>query len=149
MGASSPDADYAGDIASTEAWAVLAAEEDAQIVDVRSMAEWNFVGLPDLTALGRRVLTVEWQSYPAMTVNPYFAAQASELLAEAGAGFETAVLLLCRSGVRSRAAAIAMTKAGFRRAYNISDGFEGDLDSEYHRGLRGGWKASALPWRQG
>jgi rhodanese-related sulfurtransferase len=57
-------------------------------------------------------------------------------------------MFLCRSGVRSRAAAIAMTRAGFSRAYNIAGGFEGDLDGERHRGAANGWKAAGLPWKQ-
>jgi rhodanese-related sulfurtransferase len=59
------------------------------------------------------------------------------------------VFLLCRSGARSRAAAIALTEAGFRQAFNISDGFEGDADQDGHRCNRNGWKAENLPWRQG
>jgi len=58
------------------------------------------------------------------------------------------LLFLCRSGVRSRAAAIAMTAAGYSRAYNIAQGFEGDPDAERHRGNKNGWKASGLPWKQ-
>ena len=59
------------------------------------------------------------------------------------------VMLLCRSGARSRAAAIALTEAGFAQAFNIAGGFEGDADGEGHRGNRNGWKAENLPWRQG
>ena len=59
------------------------------------------------------------------------------------------VLVLCRSGARSRAAAIALTQAGFQQAINIADGFEGDRDGEGHRGNHNGWKAADLPWRQG
>jgi rhodanese-related sulfurtransferase len=70
--------------------------------------------------------------------------EASQALADK----EAPVLLLCRSGARSRAAAIALTAAGFGQAINIGDGFEGDTDDEGHRGNRNGWKASNLPWRQ-
>ncbi len=147
MGPANP-ADYAGDITCTEAWDVLRTDGGAQVVDVRTMAEWSYVGLPDLTTLGRRVLTVEWHSFGASTVNPGFVAEVREGLSAFGAGAETAILFLCRSGARSRLAAMAMARAGFKRAYNIADGFEGDLDSEYHRGRRGGWKAAGLPWRQ-
>lgn len=149
MGAANLNADYAGDIECQAAWSLLEAAPKAQLVDVRTMAEWNFVGLPDLSGLGRHVLTVEWQSYPAMTVNPDFVTQAAELLAGEGTGKETPVLFLCRSGARSRAAAITMTKAGFTKAYNVAGGFEGDLDAEHHRATRNGWKAAGLPWRQG
>ena len=149
MGAANSNSDYAGDIECCDAWALLKSDAKAQLVDVRTMAEWNFVGLPDLSDSGRRVLTVEWQSYPSMAANPDFVAQVTELLAGAGADADSPVLFLCRSGARSRAAAIAMTKAGYSRAYNVSGGFEGDPDGEHHRGTRNGWKASGLPWRQG
>jgi len=139
---------YAGDISAQEAWSTIAADPKAQIVDVRTAAEWAFVGVPDLSDAGREVRLVEWQSYPSGSVDPDFAEKAARVLREAGAGPDTPVLFLCRSGARSRAAAIAMTKAGWSRAYNIAGGFEGDLDEQRHRSGRGGWKAAALPWRQ-
>jgi rhodanese-related sulfurtransferase len=140
--------DYAGDVSSAEAWSLLKGNSRAQLVDVRTTAEWAFVGVPDLSELGRDVHCVEWQSYPQMAPNPAFAAQTAEKLRAAGADAETPVLFLCRSGARSRAAAIAMTKAGFSKAYNVAGGFEGDLDQTRHRGARNGWKAEGLSWRQ-
>ena len=137
--------DYAGDISAAEAWERLKADPKAQLVDVRTMAEWNFVGLPDLSALGRQVHCVEWQGFPTGARNPGFVIEASQALSDKKAP----VLLLCRSGARSRAAAIALTEAGFRQAFNIAGGFEGDIDQEGHRGNREGWKAANLPWRQG
>jgi rhodanese-related sulfurtransferase len=139
---------YAGDIDVSEAWALLTGDPKAQLVDVRTAAEWSFVGLPDLSGLGRQTHCVEWQRYPDMAVDPDFAARTSELLARAGATKDTPVVFLCRSGARSRAAAIAMTGAGFTRAFNAAGGFEGDLDAERHRGSHNGWKASNLPWKQ-
>lgn len=133
---------YAGDISVQDAWERIQA--GARLVDVRTMAEWNFVGLPDLG--GNRVYCVEWQSFPSGAANPAFVAQVEEDLA---GDKETPVLLLCRSGARSRAAAIALTAAGFAQAFNIVGGFEGDADSHGHRGQRNGWKAQGLPWRQG
>ena len=58
------------------------------------------------------------------------------------------MLLLCRSGGRSRAAAMALTAAGYAHAYNIAGGFEGDLNATKHRGGMNGWKAAGLPWNQ-
>ena len=141
--------DYAGDLSAQEAWDLLKAEPSAQLVDVRTMAEWNFVGLPDLAGVGRRVHCVEWQSFPTMAVNPAFIAEAEAAVTAAGAGKESPILFLCRSGARSRAAAVALTQAGFARAYNVAGGFEGDPDGERHRGNLNGWKAARLPWRQG
>jgi rhodanese-related sulfurtransferase len=148
MSPSSFPPDYAGDIGAAEAWDMLTGDPKAQLVDVRTVAEWNFVGLPDLASLGRKVHCVEWQNFPAMAPNPDFVCEASGALAAAGAEKETPVLFLCRSGARSRAAAMAMTLAGYRKAFNIADGFEGDLDAERHRGKSKGWKAQGLPWKQ-
>jgi len=143
--------DYAGDVSVAEAWRVLEARPDAVLIDVRTKAEWSFVGLPDLAPLGKQPWLLEWQSFPEMSVNPSFAAElAARLEEELGATAKDApVLFLCRSGVRSRAAAAALTGQGFRAAHNIAGGFEGDLDAERHRGHRNGWKAAGLPWTQG
>ena len=138
--------DYAGDISAAEAWERLRNDPRAQLVDVRTMAEWNFVGVPDLAPLNRRVHCVEWQNFPTGAPNPQFTAQAGQAL---GADKTQTVLLICRSGARSRAAAIALTRAGYEKAFNVAGGFEGDIDDEGHRGNVTGWKASGLPWRQG
>ncbi|HTQ14771.1 MAG TPA: rhodanese-like domain-containing protein [Rhizomicrobium sp.] len=142
-------ADYAGDLQVQDAWDLMKSDAKAQIVDVRTAPEWSFVGQPDVSSLGgRHAHLVEWQTYPAMAVNPNFVDMVARHLAAAGAGKDTPVLFLCRSGARSRAAAVAMTKAGFSRAYNIAGGFEGDVDASGHRGRTNGWKAANLPWRQ-
>ena len=127
---------------------MLNADPKVQLVDVRTMAEWNFVGLPDLSALGRKVHCVEWQDFPSSEINPDFVAQASGALASAGVQKDTPLLFLCRSGARSRAAAIAMTGAGYQKSFNVAGGFEGDLDATRHRGKNNGWKAAGLPWKQ-
>lgn len=139
---------YAGDISAREAWEVLKKDPKAQLVDVRTAAEWTFVGVPDLSALGRKVVTVEWQSFPSMARNADFEAAVAAQLKAAGVADATPVFFLCRSGARSRAAAIAMTAKGFTACFNVSSGFEGDLDGERHRGRENGWKADGLPWMQ-
>ncbi|MDE1938415.1 MAG: rhodanese-like domain-containing protein [Alphaproteobacteria bacterium] len=136
---------YAGDLSATDAWGILRGDGTAQLVDVRTQAEWSFVGVPDLSQIGRRVHCVEWQGFPSMAQNPAFVSQVASAL---GNDKEAAVLFLCRSGGRSRAAAMAMTAAGYARAYNIAGGFEGDIDQNGHRGSKNGWKASGLPWKQ-
>ncbi len=140
--------DYAGDIASTEAWTVLRSEPKAQLIDVRTAAEWAYVGLPDLSSLDREVHCVEWQAFPSMAINTNFVTLVAERIRRAGAGEQTPLIFLCRSGARSRTAASAMARAGFVKCFNVADGFEGDLDAERHRGRRNGWKAANLPWRQ-
>jgi len=140
-----PGDDYAGDILPARAWEILESDPRATLIDVRTAAEWSYVGVPDLSGLGKQPLFISWALYPQMQVNALFAQQ----LAAAGPAADTPLLFLCRSGVRSRSAAIAMTAAGFRACYNIAHGFEGDHDTQRHRGAVSGWKVSGLPWVQG
>ena len=140
--------DYAGDISATEAWDRLQNDPKAQLLDVRTVAEWNFVGLPDISGLSRRVHCIEWQNFPAMAPNPDFVTEVSGALTASGAEKNTPVLFICRSGARSRNAAMAMTRAGFQKSFNVAGGFEGDLDAERHRGQSSGWKSEGLPWKQ-
>ena len=135
---------YAGDRCPTDTYAALAADERAVLVDVRTAAEWTYVGLPDLAPIGKQVVTIEWQHYPAGTLNAAFV----DDLVEAGVAPGQPVYFLCRSGVRSKHAAEAATAAGLGPAYNILDGFEGPQDAHHHRSVAG-WKVDGLPWRQG
>jgi len=135
---------YAGDLSVQEAWKLLSDDETAVLVDCRTRPEWVFVGIPDLAGLGREAVFCEWQSFPTMQINAEFAAQ----LRAAGVGEDKAILFICRSGQRSKSAAIAMTGQGFARCYNVAGGFEGPPDGERHRGSVGGWKAASLPWIQ-
>ena len=137
-------ASFAGDIPVEEAWAVLRDERDATLIDVRTDAEWSYVGVPDLTGLGKQPLLVSWQRFPDMAINAEFI----EMLHRAGLSLDAANLFICRSGVRSRAAALVMAAEGFSRCYNVAEGFEGDKDASQHRGTTGGWKAAGLPWIQ-
>jgi rhodanese-related sulfurtransferase len=139
---------YAGDVNPEQAWEMLGRNPKAQLVDVRTMAEWAFVGTPDLSGLGREVHRVQWQMFPDMSRNEDFVRVVAERVQEAGADIETPILFLCRSGGRSRAAAVAMTAVGYQCALNIGGGFEGDVDQAGHRGTVNGWKAAKLPWRQ-
>ena len=132
------------DIPPQTAWEALASDPNAALVDVRTDAEWSFVGLPDLTALGKQVVLIPWQLYPSMQVNGGFA----EHLRKAGLTPEHRIYFICRSGARSLAAGQAAQAAGFPHAFNLADGFEGPVDAEGHRGTVAGWKASGLPWRQ-
>lgn len=139
---------YAGDVLAAEAYRVLSSDEASVLIDVRTQAEWGYVGVPDLSALGKAPLFLEWQSFPSMQVDPGFAARLTSLLEAARAKREATLLFLCRSGARSRQAAVAITQAGWVRCLNISDGFEGPLDPWRHRSAVGGWKAGNLPWIQ-
>jgi rhodanese-related sulfurtransferase len=127
-----------------EAWAALRADPQAQLVDVRTDAEWAYVGLPDLTAAGKRPVLISWQVFPAMQVDAGFV----DALRAAGFTPDHHLYFLCRSGVRSLHAARAAIQAGFPHAYNIADGFEGPPDQDGHRGTVAGWKVDGLPWQQ-
>ncbi|WP_369069219.1 rhodanese-like domain-containing protein [Kineococcus terrestris] len=136
---------YAGDLTPRDAYDLLREDATAVLVDVRTEAEHRFVGVPDLSSLGREPVLVSWLPVPGEEPGRTFLQQ----LAAAGvpADHEGPVVFLCRSGVRSVAAAEAATAAGFGRALNVLDGFEGPLDEHGHRG-GAGWRADGLPWRQ-
>jgi rhodanese-related sulfurtransferase len=139
---------YSGDVTPDFCWKALQSNKDALLVDVRTQAEWTFVGVPDLRPLGKSPILVEWQRYPGMGVNQGFVAELSAELRKRGASDATQVYFLCRTGGRSRAAAEAMTAAGFQACFNVASGFEGEADGEQHRGQINGWKAQGLPWFQ-
>ncbi|WP_421996021.1 rhodanese-like domain-containing protein [Reyranella sp.] len=128
----------------TTAWKILSENKDAILIDVRTRAEWNYVGLPDLESLARKAALIEWQVFPSMQPNPQFV----DALSGAIVDKDVPLLFLCRSGARSAAAAKAMTAAGYSTCLNVADGFEGPLDAHGKRGGVGGWKAAGLPWRQ-
>jgi rhodanese-related sulfurtransferase len=132
------------DVEAGKVWQALKADPAAQLCDVRTDAEWNFVGLPDLQAIEREQVLIPWQTYPSMQRNPAFV----DTLRQAGLGPETPIYFICRSGARSLAAAQAAAAAGFTRVYNVAEGFEGPPDADGHRGTVSGWKAAGLPWRQ-
>lgn len=137
------------DVPVAETWARLKADAGAVLIDVRTRAEWTFVGLPDLSELNKRTLTIEWQTFPDSRVDPAFAEKLTGLLDGAGVEKNAELFFLCRSGARSRQAAAAMAEAGYERCRNVEEGFEGPLDPNQRRGQVAGWKAAGLPWRQG
>ena len=139
---------YAGDVTCKDCWDLLRESPDAQLIDVRTAAEWAFVGLPFLEELGKEVLLVEWQSYPAMEVNSGFVSQVSSALGQMGSVENAPLYTLCRSGARSISAAQALTAAGYNNVYNVLGGFEGNSNEMGHRGSVSGWKYDNLPWRQ-
>lgn len=135
-------AQYTGDVTVEETWEALKSNRHAQLIDVRTGPEWAFVGVCDLSALGKDALLLSWQTFPTMDVNQNFVSGLEAIDKNAPLYF------LCRSGVRSQAAAQAGINAGHAQCYNILCGFEGDIDEEHHRGQTGGWKFAGLPWKQ-
>ncbi len=136
---------YAGDVTPEDAWRLLNDDPSTVLVDVRTQAEWAFIGVPDLSAAEKKTVLVSWQLFPTMEENPHFAAE----LESHGVTADRTVIFLCRTDNRSGAAARAMTSQGFTRCLRMTDGFEGPLDDDRHRGKIGGWKARGLPWTQG
>lgn len=127
---------YAGSLTPSEAHQ-LATEGAATIVDIRTRAEWEYVGHVEDVPL------IEWQSYGARQPDPAFVEKLAARFPR-----DAAILLLCRSGVRSHHAATAAARAGFTRVYNVLEGFEGDQDEHGRRGTVGGWRHAGLPWTQ-
>ena len=132
-----PAQGYAGDIALAlaHAWWESGA---AVMIDVRSHAERDWVGVVPGVAF------IPWKLYPGMALNPRFASELEALVPK-----DSAVLFLCRSGVRSIGAALRAQELGYARAYNILEGFEGDADSLQHRNAHNGWRHAGFAWQQG
>ena len=126
---------YAGALLPAEAHKLM--EAGAKLVDVRTKPELLYVGKVPGS------LAVEWQTYPGNRENPEFLAELSAAVPK-----DQPVMFLCRSGARSHAAADAATRAGWKEAYNVLEGFEGDKDAEQHRNTVGGWRKAGLPWVQ-
>lgn len=132
-----------------DVWERLKGDRESVLIDCRTRAEWAFVGLPDLSGIGKQVWTIEWQTFPDNRINPEFAVRLSEALEAAGVEKEAELFFICRSGGRSRMAAQVMAEAGYTRCRNVAEGFEGPLDAFRHRGGASGWKVAGLPWVQG
>ncbi|WP_374355919.1 rhodanese-like domain-containing protein [Chitinimonas sp.] len=129
---------YSGALTPTEAHTLLGALPAVKLVDVRTAAEWQFVGSPD------GAVKIEWKSWPGMTANPNFLEQLKHQVDS-----EDVLLFLCRTGGRSHEAAALAAEHGFAECYNVLEGFEGDRDAKGQRGGVNGWKAHGLPWSQG
>ncbi len=139
-----------GEVLPTDAWDILKTDKTARLIDVRTQAEWVFVGAPDLSELDHTLLCVEWASFPNMSQNQRFADAVIEVLGDEAPG---KLLFLCRSGVRSLHAAHAVAaryseKGQVVDCLNIAEGFEGDLNAMGRRGILNGWKHRGLAWRQ-
>ena len=129
---------YAGALTPLEAYELLQLAPGAKLVDVRTRAEWDWVGrVPG-------AVEIEWMLYPGNEPNAHFLAQFKRQIDP-----EALVMFLCRSGARSNAAANLAVSAGYTNAYNILEGFEGDKDANGHRNKVGGWRHAGLPWIQG
>ena len=133
---------YKGDITPDETWNQLSVSAEAVLVDVRTLAEWKCVGVANLSDLSKENIYIEWVNFPERRLNENFINELSKAVPDKN----TSIYFLCRTGVRSIAAAIAATEAGYVNSYNVLDGFEGDVDEFGHRGRKTGWQGLNLPW---
>ncbi len=130
-------------INSKEAWARLANDDQTVLVDVRTMVEWAYVGVPDLTTLGKDVVTIEWTKMSGQQ-NSAFTRQLLQSVPDT----DKKLMFICRAGLRSHAAAVAARHAGYGHVVNVNDGFDGSLNEHGQRKTISGWCAEGLPWTQ-
>ena len=136
---------YKSNVSSKEAWQKLQNNADAVLIDVRTQAEWFFVGVPDLSALRKDCIFIEWQIFPNMYINGEFYNEFDSYKIKP----EQEIFFLCRSGSRSADAANHISNHGYHYCHNIIDGFEGDPNATRHRSSINGWRFHNLPWMQG
>jgi rhodanese-related sulfurtransferase len=128
---------YSGALTPAEAHHVWRSVPGATLVDVRTRAEWDYVGrIPG-------AVEIELLTYPGNQPNPGFVGELVAKVNKSGP-----VLFICRSGGRSHNAALVAMQAGYGESYNVLEGFEGDRDAQGHRNTTGGWRAAGLPWIQ-
>lgn len=133
-------------ISSLDAWALIQKEPKVTFIDVRSDMEYLFIGHPT------GAVNIPWIEEPDWEINPHFVRDVRKLVL--GGVINTPdhqavpILLICRSGNRSEEAGNLLVENGFRRVYNIEQGFEGDLDDKHRRSTQGGWRFDQLPWEQ-
>lgn len=128
---------YQGALTPAEANEILGLMPDAKLVDVRTRAEWDWVGkIPGS-------IQIEWNTYPGGQSNPDFITELKHQV-----NVNALTMFICRSGARSSAAAKAATEMGYKTSYNVLEGFQGDKDENGHRDSVNGWRKAGLPWTQ-
>ena len=128
-----------------DAWKICQENSRSLLIDVRSSMEYLFVGHP----VG--AIHVPWIDEPDWVVNPSFVTDIRKLILggmSEDAGSSVPIVLICRSGKRSKEAGMKIIEAGFVNVYNVEEGFEGELDDKHHRSSMGGWRYHGLPWEQ-
>lgn len=128
---------YEGALLPAEACEIWRTAPGAKLVDVRTRAEWDWVGrIPG-------AVEIELLTYPGNRLNPSFLAELQRQVDK-----EALAMFICRSGNRSHNAAMLAMQSGYTECYNVLEGFEGDKDAQGHRNTKGGWRAAGLPWTQ-
>ena len=128
---------YEGALLPREAYEIWQQAPGAKLIDVRTRAEWDYVGrIP-------AAVEIELLTYPDNRPNPAFLAELTQQVEQ-----KAPTMFICRSGGRSHNAAMLAMQAGYTECYNVLEGFEGDKDAAGHRNTKGGWRAAGLPWVQ-
>lgn len=134
------------EISPQQAWDLLEGDSQVVLLDVRTSMEYEYVGHPP------NALHVPWMDAPDWNIDTAFVDKVRKALVKRSGsekGIEAIVMLvMCRSGKRSQAAAEELVRQGFSDLYNIEAGFEGDLDNNKHRNTTNGWRVANLPWEQ-
>ncbi len=137
---------HPGSLSPQQAWQMMEKDPRTTLIDIRSTMEYLFVGHP------RGAVHIPWIDEPDWTVDPHFGRRVRELMLgglvcdeEEGSA---QIILICRSGKRSKEAGKALIESGLRSVYHVDEGFEGDLDEDHHRSTTGGWRFHDLPWEQ-
>jgi rhodanese-related sulfurtransferase len=141
-----PEGDYAGDVAAKDAWQMLQGDLNAVLIDVRTKVEWQLIGKPDLSTIGKEPIYIEWVTMQG--VNKNFVDDLKAILEDRSISTDALLIFMCQSGGRSKVAAMQCTEIGYSACYNLAEGFEGDLDENKHRNSVSGWKFAGLPWKQ-
>lgn len=137
-------------ITASDAFALLSSDKNTALIDVRTDAEFTFVGTVDLREIDGNLILLPWKNFPAMDLNPNFTANLEKTLLEkfGEKRHEAKLIFMCLSGGRSQQAAMHIAQLGYEKCFNLVGGFEGAADHAGHRGKISGWKSSNLPWRQ-
>ncbi len=129
---------------SLECFRILSINPNSHLIDVRTRPEWDYVGVPDLSSIKKKVVFVSWKIYPEMRINKFFENQ----VLESDIKKNNNLYFICRTGNRSHDAAGFLISRGFTNCFNVSDGFEGKLNQHHKRALINGWQFNNLPWKQ-
>lgn len=130
---------YAGALTPQESYTLLQADPKIKLIDVRTDAERDWIGKPQLAA--EQQFAVQWTLYPGGKPNPDFLTQLAQV-----AGKDDVLLFLCRGAVRSKGAAKLAAEHGYANSFDVLEGFEGGKDAEGHRKNVDGWCKAGLPW---
>ena len=121
----------------------LQRNSQALFVDVRSKAEYKYVGFPENSIL------IPWIDDPDWEPNPEeFSDSVMQELDGRENLLNTEIILICRSGYRSNDALKCLENKGFTQVSHVASGFEGDLVENDHRGNLNGWRHDGMPWSQ-